>query len=126
MSVIYFTQKLIDKQYMLDTANEDNGLDYEIHDNYENLGDTLHSDAGLVSIEKLISLLVDMNSKGANYVSCDWHCDHQELEVHGVLYRASTKEEIQAEIDALQHKTQASKQREIDALEQRLKDLKSE
>jgi len=126
MSVIYFTQKLIDKKYLLDTANEDNGLDYEVHDNYEELGEPLHSDAGLVSIEQLISVLVDMNSKGANYVSCDWHCDHQELEIHGVLYRASTKEEIQAEIDALQHKTQASKQREIDALEQRLKDLKSE
>lgn len=126
MSVIYFTQKLIDKQYMLDTANEDNGLDYEIHDNYEELGDTLHSDAGLVSIEKLISILVDMNSKGANYVSCDWHCDHQELEIHGVSYRASTKEEIQAEIDALQHKNKTNKQREIEALEQRLKSLKGE
>jgi diketogulonate reductase-like aldo/keto reductase len=126
MSVIYFTQKLIDKQYLQDTAHEDNGLDYEIHDNYEKLGQKLYSDAGLVSIEKLIAILVDMNSKGANYVSCDWHCDHQELEVHGVLYRASTKEEIQVEIDALQHETQASKQREIDALEKRLKDLKSE
>lgn len=126
MSVIYFTQKLIDKQYMLDTANEDNGLDYEIHDNYEVLGDTLHSDAGLVSIEKLISLLVDLNSKGANYVSCDWHCDHQELEVHGVLYRVSTKEEIQAEIDALQHKNQASKQHQIKLLEEKLKMLKGE
>jgi hypothetical protein len=86
----------------------------------------LHSDAGLVSIEKLISLLVDMNSKGANYVSCDWHCDHQELEIHGVSYRASTKEEIQAELDALQHKNKTSKQREIEALEQKLKALKDE
>jgi hypothetical protein len=126
MSVIYFTQKLIDKQYLLDTANEDNGLDYEIHDNYEKLGDTLHSDAGLVSIEKLISVLVDMNSKGANYVSCDWHCDHQELEVHGVLYRASTKEEIQVELDKHTQKLEASKQREIEALEQKLKTLKGE
>jgi hypothetical protein len=126
MSVIYFTQKLIDKQYMLDTAHEDNGLDYEIHDNYENLGDTLHSDAGLVSIEKLISVLVDMNSKGANYVSCDWHCDHQELEVHGVLYRASTKEEIQVELDKHTQKLEASKQREIEALELKLKTLKGE
>jgi hypothetical protein len=126
MSVIYFTQKLIDKQYLLDTANEDNGLDYEIHDNYEKLGDTLHSDAGLVSIEKLISVLVDMNSKGANYVSCDWHCDHQELEVHGVLYRASTKEEIQVELDKHTQKLEASKQREIEALELKLKTLKGE
>jgi hypothetical protein len=111
---------------MLDTVNEDNGLDYEIHDNYEVLGDTLHSDAGLVSIEKLISVLVDMNSKGANYVSCDWHCDHQELEVHGVLYRASTKEEIQVELDKHTQKLEASKQREIEALELKLKTLKGE
>lgn len=126
MSVIYFTQKLIDKQYLEDTANEDNGLDYEIHDNYEELGEPLHSDAGLVSIEKLISILVDMNSKGANYVSCDWHCDHQELEIHGVLYRASTEEEKQAELDKHTQKLEASKQREIQALEQKLKSLKGE
>jgi hypothetical protein len=126
MSVIYFTQKLIDKQYLLDTANEDNGLDYEVHDNYEELGEPLHSDAGLVSIEKLINILVDMNSKGANYVSCDWHCDHQELEVHGVSYRASTKEEIQVELAKHGKKLEASKQREIEALEQRLKSLKGE
>ena len=127
MKVIsYFTNKFIGKHYLTSNPQEDNGFDYEIDDDYRETGDVNQSDAGLVKIDELITILQELKDKGANYVACDWHCDHQELEVHGFNYRKSTDEEVQEVEDALNAKKELMKQRQIKELEEKLAKLKAE
>lgn len=126
MSKVYFTSKLIDKVYLTSTPEEDNGLDWEKDNSYQTLGDENYSDAGLVKIDELIKTLQDLKDKGSNYVACDWHCDHQELEVHGFNFRKSnTEEEVKVEEDKIQAKKEILKKRQIEDLEKQLAKLKS-
>lgn len=127
MKVIsYFTNKFIGKKYLTSNPQEDNGFDYEIDDDYRETGDVNQSDAGLVKIDELITILQELKDKGANYVACDWHCDHQELDVYGFNYRKSTDEEVQALEDAIKAKKELLKQRQIKEMEDKLAKLKAE
>jgi hypothetical protein len=126
MSKLYFTTKFIDKKYLASNPEEDNGFDYENHDNYKEIGDVNQSDAGLVKIDDLITILQELKEKGANYVACDWHCDHQELEVHGFNYRKSTDEEVQEVENVEKAKKELLKQRQIKEMEEKLAKLKAE
>ena len=100
--------------------------DYENHDNYKEIGDVNQSDAGLVKIDELITALQELKEKGANYVACDWHCDHVELEVHGFNYRKSTYEEVKVVEDEAKAKKELLKQRQIKEMEDKLAKLKAE
>ena len=104
MSKVYFTNKFINKTYLTSTPEEDNGFDFEKDNDYQTIGDTNYSDAGLVKIDELIKTLQDLKEKGSNYVTCDWHCDHQELEVHGFNFRKSNDDEVKIEEDKIQAK----------------------
>jgi hypothetical protein len=127
MKVIsYFTNKFIGKNYLTSNPQEDNGFDYENHDDYKEIGDVNQSDAGLVKIDELITILQELKDKGANYVACDWHCDHQELDVYGFNYRKSTDEEVQAIENADKAKKELLKQRQIKEMEEKLAKLKAE
>lgn len=127
MKVIsYFTNKFIGKKYLISNPQEDNGFDYDIDDDYREIGDVNQSDAGLVKIDELITILQELKENGANYVACDWHCDHQELEVHGFNYEKSTEEEIQSIEDAAKLKKELLKQRQIKEMEEKLAKLKAE
>lgn len=126
MSKLYFTNKLIDKKYLSSFPQEDNGLDYENCDDYREIGDVNQSDAGLVKIDDLITILQELKDKGSNYVACDWHCDHQELDVYGFNYRKSTDKEVQEVEDALNDKKELMKQRQIKEMEEKLAKLKAE
>lgn len=130
MSKLYFTNKFIDKKYLESNPEEDNGFDYENHDDYEEIkigiSDSNYSDAGLVKIDELITILQELKDKGANYVACDWHCDHQELEVYGFNYRKSTDEEVQEVENAEKVKKELLKQRQIKEMEEKLAKLKAE
>ena len=107
-------------------AEEDLGLDWDVHSDTTTLGEVLYADAGLVKIEELIATLIDLNSRGANYVSCDWHCDHQELEVYGVEYRLATGDEVKPVLEKRKELAEKKKAREIELLEEKLKKLKDE
>lgn len=124
--ISYFTNKFIGKKYLTSNPQEDNGFDYEIDDDYREIGDVNQSDAGLVKIDELITILQELKDKGANYVACDWHCDHQELEVHGFNYEKSTDEEVQVVEDAAKAKKELLKQRQIKEMEDKLAKLKVE
>jgi hypothetical protein len=80
----------------------------------------------VVDIVQLMAILNEMKPTGANYVACDWHCDHQELDLYGFNITTSTLDEIKAKIDALKHKEQKSKEKEIAELEKRLEILKND
>ena len=123
---IFFNLKHIGHKDIAARSEEDLGLDWDIHSDTKTLGDILYSDAGLVKIEDLISALVELNSKGANYVACDWHCDHQELEVYGVEFRLATPEEVAEYIDKRDQHKKESDDAKIKRLEEQLKTLKGE
>jgi hypothetical protein len=125
MSKVYFTSKLIDKVYLTSTPEEDNGLDWEKDNSYQTLGDENYSDAGLVNIDDLIESLQELKLKGSNYIACDWHCDHQELEVHAFNFRKSNTEEVKIEEDKIKAKNDLLKKRQIEDLEKQLAKLKS-
>lgn len=126
MNITYFTNKFIEEKCLISNPQEDNGFDYEIDDDYRETGDVNQSDAGLVKIDELITILQELKDKGANYVACDWHCDHQELEVQGFNYRKSTDEEVQVVEDAAKAKKELLKQRQIKEMEDKLAKLKAE
>lgn len=107
-------------------AEEDLGLDWDVHSDTTTLGEAIYADAGLVKIEELITTLIDLNSKGANYVACDWNCDHQELEVRGVEFRLATDEEVTHVLEKRRARAEQKKAREIELLEEKLKKLKDE
>ncbi|CAB4175335.1 hypothetical protein UFOVP1247_112 [uncultured Caudovirales phage] len=123
---IFFNLKNIGHKDIAARSEEDLGLDWDIHSDTKTLGDILYSDAGLVKIEDLIAALVELNSKGANYVACDWHCDHQELEVYGVEFRLSTPEEATVYIAKRDQYKKESDEVKIKRLEEQLKTLKGE
>lgn len=125
MSKVYFTNKFINKTYLTSTPEEDNRFDFEKDDDYQTIGDTNYSDSGLVKIDELIKTLQDLKEKGSNYVACDWHCDHQELEIHGFNFRKSNDEEVKIEEDKIQAKKDLLKKRQIEDLEKQLAKLKS-
>jgi hypothetical protein len=125
MSKLYFTNKFIEKKYLASYPHEDNGFDWDVNEDYEEIGDNNQSDAGLVKIDELITILQELKENGANYVACDWHCDHQELDVYGFNYRKSTDEEVQAIEDAAKAKKELLKQRQIKEMEEKLAKLKA-
>lgn len=124
MKVPTFAMKEIGTDYLPSHPEEDNGFDYEKHEDWLVLPNKVYLDAGLVKIDDLIQKLVELNSKGANYVSCDWNCDHQELEIIGVEFRPATEVEILEHEKGLAEKDKKQAQDEILRLEKRLKELK--
>ena len=123
---IFFNLKNIGHKGIAARSEEDLGLDWDIHSDTKTFGDALYLEAGLVKIEELISTLVELNSKGANYVACDWHCDHQELEVYGVEFRLATPEEAAEYIAKRDQYKKESDEAKIKRLEEQLKTLKGE
>ncbi len=126
MNITSFTNKFIEKKYLTSNPQEDNGFDYESDDDYREIGDVNQSDSGLVKIDDLITILQELKDKGSNYVACDWHCDHQELDVYGFNYRKSTYEEVKVVEDEAKAKKELLKQRQIKEMEDKLAKLKSE
>jgi hypothetical protein len=124
--ILYFNQKEIQKVSIESYPEVDLGFDYDKHEDYVLVGDDLRSDAGIVKIDKLIETLNEMKLNGANYVSCDWHCDHQDLDLYGVKFELATSEQVEAYENKLKAKDEVEKQRQIKALENRLKTLKGE
>ena len=68
----------------------------DIDSNYEFIGDVPYhkTDAGLVNIKTLIEKLKEMESKGINYVGCEYHSDHIELDLYGFVLEEPTESEI--------------------------------
>jgi hypothetical protein len=124
--ILFIKQEVIQEISLESRPYEDMGFDYENYGNFEELGETHDGEAGLVSIDVLINSLQELKSNGANYVSCDWHCDHVELDLYGVQYRLATPEEIESFKQAQKLKKEDEKKREIERLEQKLKRLKDE
>lgn len=125
MMKTYFKQRLIDKIYLEARPEEENGFSYDIHEDFTTITEgRCESDSEPVSIDTLIEQLISLKKLGANYVSCDWHCDHQELELHGYEFRTATEEEIAEHELKIAKSELHRKQQEILRLEAELVKLK--
>lgn len=123
----YFKQAYIRRIDIESRPQEDLGFDYDIDEDYHTLGDTVYrAEADLVSLDVLISTLNTLKDEGANYVACDWHCDHGELKVHGFTFIVAPQEDVDAHLESVKAKTERKKEQEIKALEEKLKKLKGE
>jgi hypothetical protein len=124
MATLYFTiQDLGTKEFYVEPANE-NGYDWDSNDRYEEIG-SIQRDGGMVSIERLRKALDEFESKGANYVNLDYHCDHNEVEVTGVVYRTSTEKEIEDFIKAQEEKKEKQKADAIAKLQAEIDRIKN-
>jgi len=124
MATLYFTiQDLGTEEFYVEPENE-NGYDWDSDDRYEEIG-YLQRDGGMVSIERLRKVLDEFESKGANYVNIDYHCDHNEVEVTGVVYRTSTEEEIKDFKNAQEEKKEKQKADAIAKLQAEIDRIKN-
>lgn len=122
----YITYKFVEKVEIYSRPEEDFGFEYETHSKCEGLGDKVwnHTDSGLVKLDVLIQELLKLQDKGSNYVGCEWHCDHGEMELYGFHLNESTDDEVKLHLDNIKTKERKKKEEEIRLLEVRIENLK--
>lgn len=126
MEKFYTTSKFIEKTYLNSVPEFDLGFDY--NGQHIEIGDDPYdkSEAGPVLISDLMQKLQLLQNNGANYVCCDWHCGHGELDIYGFKMTVSTLDDIGCYLDVLKTKSQKTKENEIANLEKRLILLKKD
>ena len=126
MEKFYTTSKSIGNETLESSPEFDLGFDY--NGQHIEIGDDPYykSEAGPVSISDLMQKLQLLQNNGANYVSCDWHCDHGELDIYGFKMTVSTSEEIESYLDILKRKRQINKENELADLEKKIILLKKD
>jgi hypothetical protein len=120
----FFKITKISKKEILSRPEEDLGKNWDNGDKSVTLPHSLYFDSDPVAIKDVIEVLVEMNSKGANYISVDWNCDHRELEIMGIEFRHATPKEIDDFEKIMVEKEKNAKEYEILRLEERLQKLK--
>ena len=125
MATQYFTQKnLKTKQFYVEPEN-DHGFNWDSSDSYEVIQEVNYLDGGMVSIENMRKALDEFEKQGANYVNVDFHCDHNEVEVTGVIFRKSTQEEVDNYIKEELAQKEAKKEKEIARLQAEIDRIKN-
>lgn len=125
MATQYFTQKNLEtKQFYVEPEN-DCGFNWDSNDRYEVIQDANYLDGGMVSIENMRKALDEFEKQGANYINVDFHCDHNEVEVTGVIFGKSTQEEIDAYIKEELAQKEAKKEKEIARLQAEIDRIKN-
>lgn len=125
MATQYFTQKnLKTKQFYVEPEN-DCGFNWDSGDSYEVIQEVNYLDGGMVSIENMRKALDEFEKQGANYVNVDFHCDHNEVEVTGVIFRKSTKEEVDNYTKEKLDQKDAQKAKEIARLQTEIDRIKN-
>lgn len=122
----YITSKFEQKIEIYSRTDEDFGYDYETDDSYETMGDKYwnHTESGLVKIDTMIEHLKELQNTGSNYVGCEWHCDHGEMELYGFSLKISSQPEIEKYLESIRTKDKKKTEAEIKLLEDKVKNLK--
>jgi hypothetical protein len=122
----YITTKFVEKEEIYSRPEEDFGYDYENDNRIETIGDVYwnYTESGLVNIDVMIQHLEDLKQKGSNYVGCEWHCVHGEMELYGFSMKMSSKPEIDEYLEEIKTKERKKKEAEIKLLEDKVKNLK--
>jgi hypothetical protein len=76
-----------------------------------------------IKIDELRKILTVIEKSGCNYVSIDYHCDHEEYEFYGADVHAATEEEIKEENDKERNKSLASAETYLKNLDKKREEL---
>lgn len=122
----YITTKFVEKDEIYSRPEEDFGYDYENDNRVETIGDVYwdYTESGLVNIDVMIQRLEELKQKGSNYVGCEWHCDHGEMELYGFNINKSSQTEIDEYLEGIKTKDRKKKEDEIKLLEDKVKNLR--
>lgn len=112
--------------YIRAQPEEDLGMDHDVHSDFQYINKKkFYHDAQPVKIDELITDLIKLKSEGANYVTLDFHEDHQELEVTGFTIRLATDAEIDEHYAGRERDEKKVLESKIQKLEKELADLKT-
>jgi len=125
MAIQYFTKKILETKQFYVEPESDLGYDWNSNDRYEVIEELNYLEGGVVSIENMRKALDEFEKQGANYVNVDFHCDHNEVEVTGLIYRRSTDEEIALFIKSEEEKKENAKAEHIAKLEAEIERIKN-
>ena len=125
MATQYFTQKNLKTKQFYVEPESDHGFNWDSNDRYEVIQETNYLDGGMVSIDNMRKALDEFEKQGANYVNIDFHCDHNEVEVTGVIFGRSTQEEIDAYTKEKLDQKDAQKAKEIARLQAEIDRIKN-
>lgn len=125
MAIQYFTKKILETKQFYVEPESDLGYDWNSNDRYEVIQELNYLEGGVVSIENMRKTLDEFEKQGANYVNVDFHCDHNEVEVTGLIYSKSTDEEIALLIKSEEEKKENAKNEHIAKLEAEIERIKN-
>lgn len=125
MAIQYFTKKILETEQFYVEPESDLGYDWNSNDRYEVIEELNYLEGGVISIENMRKALDEFEKQGANYVNVDFHCDHNEVEVTGVIYSKSTDEEIALFIKSEEEKKENAKTEHIAKLEAEIERIKN-
>ena len=125
MATQYFTQKILKTEQFYVEPENDHGFNWDSNDSYEVIQEVNYLDGGMVSIENMRKALDEFEKQGANYVNVDFHCDHNEVEVTGVIFRKSTQEEVDNYTKEKLDQKDAQKTKEIARLQAEIDRIKN-
>ena len=125
MAIQYFTKKILEKKQFYVEPESDLGYDWDSGDRYQVIKELNYLEGGVVSIENMRKALDEFEKQGANYVNVDFHCDHNEVEVPGIIYSRSTDDEITSFIKSEEEKKENAKAEHIAKLEAEIERIKN-
>jgi len=125
MATQYFTQKILKTEQFYVEPENDCGFNWDSDDRYEVIQEVNYLDGGMVSIENMRKALDEFEKQGANYVNVDFHCDHNEVEVTGVIFRKSTQEEVDFYLKEKLDQKETLKAKEIARLQAEIDKIKN-
>jgi hypothetical protein len=125
MAIQYFTKKILETKHFYVEPESDLGYDWDSDDRYQVIEELNYLERGVVSIENMRKALDEFEKQGANYVNVDFHCDHNEVEVTGIIYSRSTDDEIASFIKSEEEKKENAKAEHIAKLEAEIERIKN-
>jgi hypothetical protein len=122
----YVSCEFIEKNYLEETISDDFGFDWEGNGFFEIIGEQPwdKTDSGIFQIDKVIDELVDLKNRGVNYVGCEYHCDHRELEIYGFKVTPATDEDIENHNKKIKEEEISKHKKEIEYHQSRINALK--
>jgi hypothetical protein len=125
MAIQYFTKKILETKQFYVEPESDLGYDWNSNDRYEVIQELNYLEGGVISIENMRKALDEFEKQGANYVNVDFHCDHNEVEVTGIIYSRSTDEEVASFIKSQEEMKEVEKAKHIAKLEAEIERIKN-
>ncbi len=114
---------LLTEQFV--TSDEVNSHEY-IYTSSIDKNECRLSDASMISIEDLKKIIKKVEDTGATHVAIDYHCDHDEYDIHGFKVERASDETIRVWKEMEELKASRVKAEEIAKLEKKIKSLKNE